>query len=161
MQRQSSDESYSSPASSPKTHRRSSSFNGLPSLGFGSSDSNISTKSSPTKTDNPLHVSWSDGTIASSRADMTDCSESKIIRRKTVGDGEDTVTSFCMFELIRQLSFSPTQTKKKTNTAETELGSSVDSDLSDRLSIGLDLDILSSISISISIWISTTKRRIL
>ncbi len=141
MQRQSSDESYSSLASSPKKHRRSSSFNGLLSLGFGSSDSNISTKSSPTKTDNPLHVSRSDDTIASSQADMTHRSESKITRRKTAGGGEDTNASFCAFELIRQLSFNPTQTKERANTAETELGSLVNSESSDKLSIGLDLEL--------------------
>ena len=140
---QSSDESYSSPTSSPKKHRRSSSFNGMASLGFGSSDSNISTKSSPIKNDNPLHVSWSKSAIASLCAGMTDCSpESKMIRRKTLDGGED--TSFCAFELIRQLSFGPTQkTKKRANTAETELASSFDSDSYDRnpIAIGLDLEL--------------------
>ena len=145
MQRQSSDESYSSPNSSPKTHHRSSSFNGMPSLDFGSSDS-ISIKSAPTKeAENPLSVSWSSVTIPSSRADMADCSpESKMISRKTLGGGED--ASFRVLELIRQLSFSPireTKTKKRTNTAETEVGSSFDSDSSDRhhILIGLDLEL--------------------
>ena len=60
------------------------------------------------------------------------------MRRKTLGDEED--KSFCAFELIRQLSFSPTQkTKKRSNTDETEASSS---DSSDRHSIDLDLDSL-------------------
>ncbi len=142
MQRQSSDESYSS-ATSPETHRRSSSssFNGMSYLAFGSSDSNISSKSSPSPTKahsplsvsahSPLSVSWSSDTIASS-------SESKMPRRKTVCGGE---TGFCAFELIRQLSFCPIQeTKKRADTAETEVGSSFDSVSSDRHPIGLDLD---------------------
>ncbi len=61
-------------------------------------------------------------------------------RRKTVCGGER--TGFCAFELIRQLSFCPIQeTKKRADTAETEVGSSFDSDSSDRHPIGLDFDL--------------------
>eukprot|EP00985_Skeletonema_marinoi_P031812 scaffold37814_cov101-Skeletonema_marinoi.AAC.4 len=77
---------------------------------------------------------------------MTDCSpESKMIRRTTLGGRED--HTFCAFELIRQLSFSPTQkTKKRTNTAETEPSSSFDSSdthhpKQNTSPIGLDLDL--------------------
>ncbi len=71
-----------------------------------------------------------------------DCSKrSKIIRPKILGGGDED-TSFCAFELIRQLSFSPIrETKKRANTAETEVGSSFDSDSSDRNPIGLDLEL--------------------
>ena len=74
---------------------------------------------------------------------MADCSpESKMISRKTLGGGED--ASFRVLELIRQLSFSPireTKTKKRANTAETEVGSSFDSDSSDRHHILISLDL--------------------
>eukprot|EP00985_Skeletonema_marinoi_P031811 scaffold37814_cov101-Skeletonema_marinoi.AAC.3 len=147
MQRRSSDESYSSATSPSKTHRRSFSFNGLSSLGSlespgSGSGSDTSMKASPTKENHLRSASWSSGISASSRADMTDCSpESKIIRRKTLSDGED--NTFCAFELIRQLSFSPTQkAKKRTNTAETEASSSFDSsDTNRKHPIGLDLDL--------------------
>ncbi|KAK1735918.1 hypothetical protein QTG54_013365 [Skeletonema marinoi] len=150
MQRRSSDESYSSATSSSKTHRRSSSFNGngLSSLGSESpgSGSDTSMKASATKAKHPRSASWSSGISALFRSDMTDCSpESKMIRRTTLGDGED--NTFCAFELIRQLSFSPTQkTKKRTNTAETEPSSSFDSSdthhpKQNTSPIGLDLDL--------------------
>ena len=145
MQRRSSDDSYSSATSPSKTHRRSFSFNGLSSLGSlesPGSGSDTSMKASPTKENHLRSASWSSGISASSCADMTDCSpESKTIRRKTLGDGED--NTFCAFELIRQLSFSPTQkTKKRANTAETEASSSFDSsDTNRKHPIGLDLDL--------------------
>lgn len=121
-------ESSLSATSLPKTHR-------LPSL-FGCSDSysNISNKPSPIKTDDPPSVTWSSRIIASSP-------ESKIIRLKTLGGGEDTSSS--AYELVRQLSFSPIrETKKRANTAETEVGSSSssDSETSGRHSSGLDLE---------------------
>eukprot|EP00984_Skeletonema_dohrnii_P007249 scaffold2622_cov74-Skeletonema_dohrnii-CCMP3373.AAC.3 len=147
MQRRSSDESYSSATSPSKTHRRSSSFNGLSSLGSlesPGSGSDTSMKASPSKAKHPRSASWSSGISALLRSDMTDCSpESKMIRRKTLGGRED--HTFCAFELIRQLSFSPKQkTKKRTNTAETELSSSFassDTHPKQNMSpIGLDLD---------------------
>eukprot|EP00986_Skeletonema_menzelii_P012567 scaffold6975_cov83-Skeletonema_menzelii.AAC.24 len=144
LQRRSSEESYSSATSPSKTHRRSSSEIRLSSLGFGSpdTDSDISLKSSPTNADDLLRASWSSGISASSRADMTDRSaESKLTRRKTLG-GEEEDRTFCdAFELIRQLSFSPTQkTKKRSNTDETvEASSSFDS--TDRHSLGPDPDL--------------------
>jgi len=149
MQRRSSDESYSSATSPSKTHRRSSSFNGngLSSLGSESpgSGSDTSMKASSTKAKHPRSASWSSGISALFRSDMTDCSpESKMIRRTTVGGRED--HTFCAFELIRLLSFSPQQkTKKRTNTAETEPSSSFDSSdthhpKQNTSPIGLDLD---------------------
>eukprot|EP00986_Skeletonema_menzelii_P012565 scaffold6975_cov83-Skeletonema_menzelii.AAC.22 len=151
MQRQSSDAttyySYSSATSPSKTHQRIFCFVSSLSLGLGSpnTDSDISLKSSPTNADDLLRESWSSGISASSRADMTDRSaESKLTRRKTLG-GEEEDRTFCdAFELIRQLSFSPTQnTKKRSNTDETvEASSSFDLSESDsRHSINPDLDI--------------------
>jgi hypothetical protein len=102
-------------------------------------------KASSTKAKHPRSASWSSGISALFRSDMTDCSpESKMIRRTTVGGRED--HTFCAFELIRLLSFSPQQkTKKRTNTAETEPSSSFDSSdthhpKQNTSPIGLDLD---------------------
>lgn len=153
MQRWSSEnESYSSATStSPsKTHRRSSSLiSGSSSIRLESSDGNIRMKlSHTTKADNPLlrclRASWSSAISASSRSSAykADCShESKMTRCNTLCGKED--RTFCAFELIRQLSFSPPRkTKKRANTDETDASSSFDLSESDsRHSIDLDLDL--------------------
>ena len=131
-------QSYSFASSTSKMHQQSSCFiDYSSSLRCGRSPSDISLESSPTKAKNChcLHKPRSSSISASSRADTTHCSlvESNVIPCE---DG-----NFSAFELIRQLSFSPPrQSKKRTNTDETEVSSSFDTSDSEH-SVDLDLDI--------------------
>jgi len=127
LQRQSSDESYSSTSSSSKKHRRTPSFNGRSSIGSEVSGSDVRGKSSTSKTTDPLRVPWSaSGSGALAQVYVMDCSpESKIGRKILGGYGEADEHCLRELELIRQLSFSPPRkTKKRTDTAGTETSSS-------------------------------------
>jgi hypothetical protein len=125
LQRQSSDESYSSTTTSPsKIHRRMPSFNGWKSICPDGSDSDVSVKSSNTKSTDPLNVYWhsNSGSGALSQVDMIDCSPERKSGRKNLADEED--KSLHVLELIRQLSFSPPRkTKERTDTDDTALSS--------------------------------------
>ena len=139
-------QSYSFASSTSKMHQQSSCFiDYSSSIIWGRSPdtgSDISLESSPSKAKNhhclhaPLSSSISVSSHTSSHTDMTHCSpESNVITRE---DG-----NFSAIELIRQLSFSPPQqSKKRTNTEETEVSSLFDtSDSEHSVDLYLDLDI--------------------
>eukprot|EP00985_Skeletonema_marinoi_P033299 scaffold40972_cov161-Skeletonema_marinoi.AAC.4 len=95
LQRQSSDESYSSTTSLSKTHHRRTSFDGWSSIsiGSGSPNSDVSLNSSSTMATDPLSATWSSiGSYALSHhvdVDTKECSlKSKIRRTDTGFDGE-------------------------------------------------------------------------
>lgn len=136
LQRQPSDESYSSTISPSETnYRQALSFNvngdGWSSMGSGSRSSSggVSLKSSTTMATDCLSASWSSsGSYALSHVhlDTNYCSvESKI---RSTAFSEEADKSMCVLDLISQLSFSPSRkTKKRTNTADTDVSSSFDS----------------------------------
>ena len=123
LQRQSSDESYSSIKSTSKSrsHRRMSSFTfGRRSDGRGGFDSDISVRSSTSTTNvtDPLNESWSSSGSGVLSLDMGSWEEQKIGRDFL--DGQEVHGSSLELEIIRQLSFSPPrEMKKRTDTAET------------------------------------------
>jgi hypothetical protein len=140
LQRQSSDESYSSTTTSPsKTHRRTPSFVGWTPIDSDGSDSDVSVKSSNTKATDPLNVSWSSsGSYALSQVDMMDCSPERKSGHENLANQED--KSVHVLELIRQLSFSPPRkTKKRTDIDDSDSSSPKKHDTSP---IGLDLKYL-------------------
>ena len=148
LQRQSTEESYSSVTSPAKNHRRTPSWT-------GSCHSEYSSKSSATVATNPLDVSWrydndSSGTL-SQGVDYLSNNKDECPSKGYAGLGsgsEDKSTR--VMELIRQLSFSPSRkTKKRSNTAETEASSSCDSpdaeadyEHTKSAFVGLDLDLI-------------------
>jgi hypothetical protein len=122
LQRQSSDESYSSTTSSSRTHRRTPSFNGRSSIGSEGSSSDDGVKSPTSKATDPLRVSWSaSGSGAHSQeVEVMDRSREGKIGHKILGSGNEEDESLRALELIRKLSFSPPRmTKKRTDTADT------------------------------------------
>ena len=139
LERQSSDDSYSSNTSpSSKTHRRTSSFKGWLSIGVPvSHGSDVGIKSFTTNdaaATDPLNECWSSSGMESfpHHVDTKYLSpERKIGRQSRDDEKEDRSRSMPAIELedlIRQLSFSPSQqTKKRTDTADTVGSSSYDS----------------------------------
>jgi len=134
LERQSFDDSYSSNTSpSSKSNRRTSSFNGWLSIGVPESlGSDVGTK--PFTTNDSLNVHWSSSGRESfpHHVDTKYLSpERKIGRQSRDDEKEDRSRSMPALELedlIRQLSFSPSQqTKKRTDTADTVGSSSFDS----------------------------------
>jgi hypothetical protein len=148
LQKQSSDESYSSTTSSSRTHRRTTSPNGRSSIGSEGSSSDDGVKSPTSKATDPLRVSWSASVSGahSQEVDVMDRSREGKIGRKILGSGGEEDESLRALELIRQLSFSPPRmTKKRTDTADMDVSSSSSSETSDTdhnhntSPIGLDL----------------------
>jgi len=137
LERQSSDDSYSSNTSpSSKTHRRTSSFKGWLSIGVPESlGSDVGTKSFTTNdaaATDPLNECWSSSSMESfpHHVDTKYLSpERKIGRQSRDDEKEDrSMPALDLEDLIRQLSFSPSQqTKKRTDTADTIGSSSFDS----------------------------------
>ena len=134
LQRQSSDESYSSTTSPSKTnHRRAAlSINdeSTSSIGPASSSSDVSLNnySSTTMATDPLNASWSSSSsyaLSHVDVDTKDCSVANKIRSTCSTDEAD--KSMCVLDLIRQLSFSPSRkTRKRADTADTDVSSSFD-----------------------------------
>eukprot|EP00984_Skeletonema_dohrnii_P028481 scaffold18490_cov84-Skeletonema_dohrnii-CCMP3373.AAC.1 len=138
LERQSSDDSYSSNTSpSSKTHRRTSSFKGWLSIGVPDSHgSDVGIKSFTTNdaaATDPLNECWSSGGMESfpHHVDTKYLSPErrKIGRQSRDDEKEDrSMPALDLEDLIRQLSFSPSQqTKKRTDTADTVGSSSFDS----------------------------------
>ena len=135
LQRQPSDESYSSTESPSKTHRRTPSFHGWTPIDSDGSDSDVSVKTSTTTA---TDVSWSSsGSYALPQVDMMDCSPERKSGHENLADQEDKKVH--VLELIRQLSFSPPRKTKKRTDDDTALSSPKKHDTSP---IGLDLKYL-------------------
>ena len=136
LERQTSDDSYSSNTSpSSKTNRRTSSFNGWLSIGVPESlGSDVGTK--PSTTNDPLNVHRSSSGRESfphhvNTKYLSPEPERKVGRQTRDGEKEDrsrSMPALDLEDLIRQLSFSPSQqTQKRTDTADTVGSSSFDS----------------------------------
>eukprot|EP00985_Skeletonema_marinoi_P001700 scaffold686_cov245-Skeletonema_marinoi.AAC.11 len=134
LERQSFDDSYSTNTSpSSKTNRRTSSFNGWLSIGVPESlGSDVGTKSFTTN--DSLNVHWSSSGRESfpHHVDTKYLSPERKIRRQSRDDEKEdrsrSMPAIELEDLIRQLSFSPSQqTKKRTDTADTVGSSSFDS----------------------------------
>lgn len=132
LQRQSSDESYSSTTSPSKTNYRRAALSindeSTSSISQASSSSDVSLNSSTTMATDPLNPSWSSSSsysLSHVDVDTKDCSVENKIRSTCSSDEAE--KSMCVLDLIRQLSFSPSRkTRKRADTADTDVSSSFD-----------------------------------
>ncbi len=127
FQRQTSEDSYSSNKSSSKTHRRTSSGRlsiSVPKITGGDVDHMSSTAIEATAT-HSLNMCWSSSDSDTFLPLYVDTGIDYSQESKSGGQGDEreerSMSAHELEDLIRQLSFSPSQeTKKRTDTAETD-----------------------------------------
>mmetsp|Transcript_320 Transcript_320/g.396 ORF Transcript_320/g.396 Transcript_320/m.396 type:complete len:196 (+) Transcript_320:130-717(+) len=136
FQRQTSEDSYSSNKSSSKTHRRTSSGRLSISVpkSIGVDISQMSSTATEATSTHSLNMCWSSSdsdTYLPLHVDINnDYSQERKSGGQALGRGSDeregrSMSAHELEDLIRQLSFSPSQqTKKRTDTADTEASSS-------------------------------------